>query len=73
MSDSRTRTRTADLTALEELPPPAAVVFDCDGTLMDTEPCADAARSTVFARRGHVYDDAARESLVGLAVAQAGR
>lgn len=72
MSDSRTRTRTADLTALEELPPPAAVVFDCDGTLMDTEPCADAARSTVFARRGHVYDDAARESLVGLAVTQAG-
>ncbi|WP_268817755.1 HAD family hydrolase [Streptomyces sp. 3213.3] len=48
------------------------MVFDCDGTLMDTEPCADAARTAVFARRGHVYDHAARESLVGLSVAQGG-
>ncbi len=63
---------TADLAALEKVTPPAAVVFDCDGTLMDTEPCADAARSAVFARRGRVYDDAARESLVGLSVAQGG-
>ncbi|MEU5996777.1 HAD family phosphatase [Streptomyces sp. NPDC047197] len=65
-------TRTADLAALEKVTPPAAVVFDCDGTLMDTEPCADAARSTLFARRGHVYDDAARDSLIGLSLAQGG-
>ncbi|UXX91420.1 haloacid dehalogenase-like hydrolase [Streptomyces sp. AD2-2] len=73
MSDSSTRTRTADLTALEKLPPPTAVVFDCDGTLMDTEPCADAARSAVFARRGHAYDNEARAALVGLSVAQGGK
>ncbi|MEV0220420.1 HAD family phosphatase [Streptomyces sp. NPDC050704] len=72
MSGHGTRARTADLTALEKVTPPAAVVFDCDGTLMDTEPCADAARRAVFARRGHVYDDAAREALVGLSVAQGG-
>ncbi|MFH9266682.1 HAD family hydrolase [Streptomyces sp. NPDC017546] len=63
---------TAGLAALEKITAPAAVVFDCDGTLMDTEPCADAARSTLFARRGHVYDDAARDSLVGLSVTQGG-
>lgn len=63
---------TADLAALEKVTPPAAVVFDCDGTLMDTEPCADAARRALFARRGHIYDAAAREGLVGLSVAQGG-
>ncbi|MFI9169222.1 HAD family hydrolase [Streptomyces lincolnensis] len=64
--------RTVDLAGLGKVTPPAAVVFDCDGTLMDTEPCADAARSALFARRGHVYDDAARDSLVGLSMAQGG-
>jgi HAD superfamily hydrolase (TIGR01509 family) len=72
MSDSNAMARTSDLAALVKVTPPAAVVFDCDGTLMDTEPCADAARSAVFARRGHVYDDAAREALVGLSLAQGG-
>ncbi|MCD7443393.1 HAD family phosphatase [Streptomyces lincolnensis] len=72
MSDSGTRARTADLAALMTVTPPVAVVFDCDGTLMDTEPCADAARGAVFARRGQVYDDAARAALVGLSVAQGG-
>ncbi|MFI0976875.1 HAD family hydrolase [Streptomyces sp. NPDC021093] len=62
----------ADLAALMKSPPPSAVVFDCDGTLMDTEPCADAARGAVFARRGRPYDDAARAALVGLALPQAG-
>jgi HAD superfamily hydrolase (TIGR01509 family) len=73
MSDPSTTAALADLAALVKVTPPAAVVFDCDGTLMDTEPCADAARRAVFARRGHVYDDAARDSLVGLSVAQAGK
>ncbi|PKV90094.1 HAD family phosphatase [Streptomyces sp. TLI_146] len=72
MSESSATARTADLAPLMKVTPPAAVVFDCDGTLMDTEPCADAARGAVFARRGHVYDDAARDSLVGLSVTQAG-
>lgn len=72
MSGTSPMTGTADLAALERVSPPAAVVFDCDGTLMDTEPCADAARGAVFARQGHVYDDAAREALVGLSLAQGG-
>lgn len=72
MNENSAVAPTADLAALEKVTPPAAVVFDCDGTLMDTEPCADAARGAVFARRGHVYDDAARASLVGLSVAQGG-
>nr|WP_272902823.1 HAD family phosphatase [Streptomyces sp. BA2] len=64
--------RKADLAALVRSAPPVAVVFDCDGTLMDTEPCADAARGAVFARRGRVYDDAAREALIGLSLPQGG-
>ncbi|MGW0914432.1 HAD family hydrolase [Streptomyces sp. NPDC002784] len=65
-------TQAADLSALHRLAPPAAVVFDCDGTLMDTEPCADAARSAVLIRRGRVYDVAARDALIGLAVGPGG-
>ncbi|MEV7192791.1 HAD family phosphatase [Streptomyces sp. NPDC093510] len=64
--------RTADVAALRGLAPPAAVVFDCDGTLMDTEPFADAARGAVFTRRGHVYDEAARGALIGLSTTQGG-
>ncbi|KFZ83517.1 hypothetical protein ED92_06345 [Amycolatopsis sp. MJM2582] len=31
---------------------PRAVVFDCDGLLMDTEPCWSVAETELFARRG---------------------
>lgn len=30
---------------------PAAVVFDCDGLLMDTEPCWSIAETEVFTRQ----------------------
>ncbi|WP_280384742.1 HAD family hydrolase [Nocardia wallacei] len=46
--------------------PPAAVVFDCDGTLVDTHPCLARAFDTVFARRhrrcGHDIHTAAQGS-----------
>ncbi|WP_024800279.1 HAD family phosphatase [Nocardia sp. BMG51109] len=31
---------------------PAAVVFDCDGTLMDSQPCVQRAIDDIYARRG---------------------
>ncbi|MEU1482059.1 HAD family phosphatase [Streptomyces sp. NPDC005760] len=72
MSEPGTTAAVAELAELAKVTPPAAVVFDCDGTLMDTEPCADAARGAVFARRGRAYDEGAREALIGLSMAQGG-
>jgi len=46
---------------------PAAVVFDNDGLLLDTEPCWTRAQQAVFARRGRVFDLAAKQALVGTA------
>ena len=58
--------------ALPTGPGPAGVVFDCDGTLMDTLPCADAAYDAMFARRCRHCPDSLREALVGVALAPAG-
>jgi HAD superfamily hydrolase (TIGR01509 family) len=44
---------------------PAAVVFDNDGLLLDTEPCWTAAQRELFASRGQVFDLAAKQALVG--------
>jgi HAD superfamily hydrolase (TIGR01509 family) len=46
---------------------PAAVVFDNDGLLLDTEPCWTRAQAAVFDRRGRVFDLAAKHALVGTA------
>jgi HAD superfamily hydrolase (TIGR01509 family) len=46
---------------------PAGVVFDNDGLLLDTEPCWTRAQQAVFARRGRVFDLAAKQALVGTA------
>ncbi|MDI2125063.1 HAD family hydrolase [Yinghuangia seranimata] len=46
----------------------AAVVFDCDGTLMDTDACVEAALDAVFARRGLVCDASTRAAVAGHAV-----
>ncbi|WP_326807464.1 HAD family phosphatase [Streptomyces sp. NBC_01775] len=54
------------------LPRPRAVVFDCDGTLMDTLPCADMAYDAMFARRDRRCPDALRTALTGVAVDDAG-
>ncbi|MGQ0836983.1 HAD family hydrolase [Actinokineospora sp.] len=40
-----------------------AVAFDCDGTLVDSERCLSEAQSTLFARRGVVFDSG-HESLL---------
>src|SRR5262249_3300441 len=45
----------------------AAVVFDNDGLLLDTEPCWTRAQEAVFARRGRAFDLAAKQALVGTA------
>lgn len=44
---------------------PAGVVFDCDGTLADTEPISDAAWADVLGRYGYVPTDQDRRATVG--------
>jgi HAD superfamily hydrolase (TIGR01509 family) len=46
---------------------PAAVVFDNDGLLLDTEPCWTRAQQAVFSRRGRVFDLDAKRAIVGTA------
>ncbi len=47
---------------------PAGIVFDCDGLLMDTEPCWTVAESSVFAARGLGYGAAEKSRYIGLSV-----
>lgn len=47
---------------------PAAVVFDCDGLLVDTEPSWTVAESAVFATRGLTYDAAQKQIFLGRSV-----
>jgi len=47
--------------------PPAGIVFDNDGLLLDTEPCWTRAQEAVFAHHGRVFDLAAKHVLVGTA------
>jgi beta-phosphoglucomutase-like phosphatase (HAD superfamily) len=51
---------------------PAAVVFDCDGLLMDTESCWTVAESAVFARRGLGFGPEEKALLIGKFVPDAG-
>jgi HAD superfamily hydrolase (TIGR01509 family) len=51
---------------------PAAVVFDCDGLLMDTESCWTVAETAVFARRGLGYGPEHKALLIGKSVPAAG-
>ncbi len=51
---------------------PAAVVFDCDGLLMDTETCWTVAESAVFARRKLDFGPEEKALLLGKAVPDAG-
>lgn len=47
---------------------PAAVVFDCDGLLVDTEPSWERAEELMFDRRGLVYGAAERALFLGVSV-----
>ncbi len=47
---------------------PRAVVFDCDGLLMDTESCWTVAEAELFARRGLRFGDEQKALLVGASV-----
>jgi HAD superfamily hydrolase (TIGR01509 family) len=47
---------------------PRAVVFDCDGLLVDTETCWAVAEGELFARRGRVLSDAENAELIGMSV-----
>ena len=44
---------------------PDGVVFDCDGLLVDTEPCWERAERRMFARRGLPMTPAQRASFIG--------
>lgn len=44
---------------------PAAVVFDVDGLLVDTEPCWTVAETELFARRGLPFGDQQKALLIG--------
>ena len=50
---------------------PAAVVFDCDGLLVDTESCWTAAESELFARRGLTFSGGEKAQLVGASIPSA--
>ncbi len=44
---------------------PRAVVFDCDGVLVDTEPCWTTAETEIFARRALSFGDARKALVIG--------
>jgi HAD superfamily hydrolase (TIGR01509 family) len=50
------------------LPPAAAVAFDCDGLLVDTETCWSIAESQVFARHGMELTPALKAVLIGTTI-----
>jgi HAD superfamily hydrolase (TIGR01509 family) len=52
---------------------PTAVVFDCDGLLMDTEPCWTVAETELFARRGLPFGVEQKELLIGRSLVDAGQ
>ena len=45
--------------------PPAAVVFDCDGLLLETESCWTRAEEELFRRYGHAFGAAEKRALIG--------
>jgi HAD superfamily hydrolase (TIGR01509 family) len=50
---------------------PVAVVFDCDGLLVDTEPCWTIAETAIFASRGLDFGPAQKELVIGKSLAAA--
>lgn len=56
------------MTALFDGWSPKAVVFDCDGLLMDTEPCWTIAETEIFARRGLPFGPDQKALVIGKSV-----
>lgn len=52
---------------------PAAVVFDCDGLLVDTETCWAVAESEIFSRAGLSFGPEQKAPLIGKSVADEAR
>ncbi|WP_020662304.1 HAD family hydrolase [Amycolatopsis benzoatilytica] len=50
---------------------PRAVVFDCDGLLMDTEPCWSVAETELFARHGLPFGPEQKALVIGKSLAAA--
>ncbi|MGL6237128.1 MAG: HAD family hydrolase [Segniliparus sp.] len=46
----------------------SAVVFDCDGLLLDTEVCWSRAEATLFARHGRTFGPTEKDLLIGRAI-----
>ena len=51
---------------------PAAIVFDCDGLLLDTEGCWSVGETALFARHGLAFGDDHKQALIGVAMPDAG-
>lgn len=49
-----------------------AVVFDCDGLLVDTETCWSVAETAIFAAHGHAFGPQQKALVIGRTVAAAG-
>nr|WP_300147315.1 HAD family phosphatase [Propionicimonas sp.] len=64
---SASRRAVADLTLLANLRP-TGIVFDCDGLLVDTEPCWTVGETAVFASRGLPYGPREKARFIGLSV-----
>src|SRR6476646_9603286 len=58
----------SDLTAELASWRPDAVVFDCDGLLIDTEPCWTVAETELFARRGLGFGPEEKAFVIGKSV-----
>ena len=52
---------------------PAGVVFDCDGLLVDTEPCWTVAETVLFARRGLSFGVPEKTRLIGSSLSDASK
>jgi HAD superfamily hydrolase (TIGR01509 family) len=53
--------------------PDPAIVFDCDGVLLDTEAAWTRAETTLFARYGHSYGPEEKRMLIGGSLAETGQ
>src|SRR3954453_11081245 len=51
---------------------PAAIVFDCDGLLLDTEGCWSVGQIALFATHGRAFEAEHKQALVGRSMAEAG-